>query len=82
MMKFPLFSTVTISHDLPDFALRRGDVGTVVEYIERPNEEDGYIIELFDVSGNTIEVVPMLESWLEEPRPNTILTFREVEKVA
>jgi hypothetical protein len=81
-MKYELFSNVVIGRDLPEHQLRRGDVGVVVEYVEKPEAEDGYIVEVFDVCGQTIDVVPVLESWLESPRKNTVLTYRELDKVA
>jgi hypothetical protein len=81
-MKFNLFSNVVIGRDLPAYHLRQGDVGVVVEYVENPGKEDGYILELFDSQGKTIDVVPVLESWLELPKANTILTYRELDKAA
>ena len=81
-MKYDLFSGVVINHDLPEYNLRGGDVGVVVECIEKPNTETGYIIELFDVQGETVDVVPVLESWVEQPRQKNILTYRELDKVA
>ncbi len=81
-MKFKLFSNAVISRDLPDYHLHRGDIGVLVEHVQKPGEEDGYIIELFDVQGKTIDVVPVLESWLELPQTNTILTYRQLDNVA
>ena len=81
-MKFNLFSRAVLTKDFPQYGLKHGDMGVVVEHIARATEEDGYIIEFFDGQGQTVDVVPVLESDLELPRPNTILTYRELDRVA
>lgn len=81
-MKFNLFSRAVLSRDFPQYGLKQGDVGVVVEYVDRSTEEDGYIIEFVDAQGQTVDVVPLLESDLELPRSNTILTCRGLDRVA
>ena len=81
-MKYNLFSSVVINHDLPEYNLRRGDVGVAVESIEKPNAETGYITELLGVQGETVDIVPVPESWVEQPRQRNILTYRELDKAA
>ncbi|MVM38448.1 DUF4926 domain-containing protein [Spirosoma sp. HMF3257] len=81
-MKFNLFSRAILTKDFPQYGLKHGDMGVVVEHIARPTEEDGYIVEFFDAQGQTVDVVPFLESDLEQPRSNTILTYRELDRVA
>ena len=45
-MKFPLFSQVQLTQNIPQFNLKQGSVGTIVEYYPMPeNFEDGYSIE-------------------------------------
>lgn len=68
--------------DFPPYGLQQGDVGIVVEHIVRVNQEDDYIVEFFDAQGNTIDVLPVMESDLEAPRTNTILTYREMHRAA
>jgi len=77
-MIFNLFDRAILQKDFPEAGLKRGDVGIVVEHIIRDGDEDGYILEFFDAQGNTVDVFPVLESALEQPRPNTILTYREM----
>jgi hypothetical protein len=56
-VKYPLFSQVALVEDLPEYNLKRGDIGTIVEYYSMPEgEEDGYSLEGFDVPNVTIEV--------------------------
>jgi hypothetical protein len=55
-MVFPLFSQVQLSQDIPQFSLKKGSIGTVVEYYSRSDgEEDGYSIEGL-IYQDTVEV--------------------------
>jgi hypothetical protein len=44
-MKFNLFQRVRLSQDLPEYQLKRGDIGTIVEYYHHLEGEDGYSLE-------------------------------------
>jgi hypothetical protein len=45
-MKFSLFSQVQLTKDIPQFNLKKGSIGTIVEYYPMSNSlEDGYSIE-------------------------------------
>ncbi len=82
-MKFPLYSRVVLATDFPEDHLKKGDIGVVVEHLPAPDgTNDGYILEIFDAQGNTVGVLPVVESDLESPRRNTVLTFRELDEVA
>jgi len=82
-MKFPLYSRVVLTNDFPEDHLKKGDIGVVVEHLPAPDgTNDGYILELFDAQGTTVGVLPVMESDLEFPRRNTVLTFRELDEVA
>lgn len=62
-MKFDLFSTVLLTHDLPLLGFCKGDLGTIVEHIPSASgKADGYILEFFDNEGQTIDVIPVLKS--------------------
>lgn len=53
-MKFKLFSPVFLTEDLPE--LKKGSIGTIVEYYQRPEgEEDGYSLEGL-IFQDTVEV--------------------------
>jgi hypothetical protein len=66
-MRFALFSDVILTVDLPDDDLRAGDVGTVVEHHAVPGVEDGYSVEFFDMTGQTVAVATVRESQLRQP---------------
>jgi hypothetical protein len=55
-MKLPLFSQVQLTQNIPQFNLKKGSVGTIVEYYPMPeNLEDGYSIEGL-IDQDTVEV--------------------------
>jgi hypothetical protein len=69
-MAFELFSDVILARDVVDGSLRAGDVGTVVERHVSPGMvEEGYSVEFFDMTGNTVAVVTVPASALRLPTP-------------
>ena len=68
MQQFPLFSTVILTKDFPQFQLMKGDIATVVEFIE-PN---GYILEVFDNQDDTKNIIPVLESDIDFMRSSIL----------
>ncbi len=70
-MPFELFSDVILTTDLPEEDLKAGDVGTVVERHAVPGMEDGYSVEFFDMTGQTVTVVTVQASRLRSPRTPT-----------
>ena len=69
-MPFELFADVILTRDVADRGLRAGDVGTVVERHSAPGTtEEGYSVEFFDMTGNTVAVVTLPVSALRLPTP-------------
>ena len=66
-MAFELFSDVILTSDLPDDDLKAGDVGAVVERHVIPGKEDGYSVEFFDMTGQTVAVVTIAANLLRSP---------------
>jgi hypothetical protein len=65
-----MFGDVILTRDVREGGLRAGDVGTVVERHAVPGEsEDGYTVEFFDMTGNTVAVVTLPASGLRLPTP-------------
>ena len=53
-----LCSDVILTRDIKEYGLRAGDVGTVVERHHVPDvAEEGYSVEFFDMTGNTVAVI-------------------------
>jgi hypothetical protein len=69
-MAFDLYSDVILTRDVGEHGLRAGDVGTVVERHVVPGvAEEGYSVEFFDMTGNTVAVVTLPASALRVPTP-------------
>ena len=69
-MRFNMYGDVILTRDVPERGLRAGDVGTVVErHIVPGVAEEGYSVEFFDMTGNTVGVVTVPASALRGPTP-------------
>ncbi len=69
-MPFDMYSDVILTLDVTEHRLRAGDVGTVVEWHIVPGvAEEGYSVEFFDMTGNTVGVVTLPASALRVPTP-------------
>ena len=69
-MPFDLYGDVILTRDVADHGLRAGDLGTVVErHVVRSIPEEGYSVEFFDMTGNTVTVVTLPASALRMPTP-------------
>jgi hypothetical protein len=69
-MPFDMYSDVILTRDVAERGLRTGDVGTVVErHAVSGVSEEGYSIEFFDMTGNTVAVVTLPASALRLPTP-------------
>jgi Domain of unknown function (DUF4926) len=69
-MPFDMYSDVILTRDVAERGLRTGDVGTVVERHAVPGvSEEGYSVEFFDMTGNTVAVVTLPVSALRLPTP-------------
>ncbi|NES02830.1 MAG: DUF4926 domain-containing protein [Okeania sp. SIO2F4] len=54
-MTFPLFYKVKLIQDIPEFNLKKGSIGVIVEYYPMSQEEDGYSVEGL-IAQDTVEV--------------------------
>ena len=67
-MPFDMYSDVILTRDVTEHGLRAGDVGTVVERHAVPGvPEEGYSVEFFDMTGNTVTVAMLPASALRLP---------------
>ncbi len=55
-MKYPLFAQVKLKIDLPEFNLKKGAIGTIVEFYDLPvGQGPGYSLEGL-IPNDTVEV--------------------------
>jgi hypothetical protein len=69
-MPFELYGEMILTRGVAEHGLRAGDVGTVVErHAVRGVPEEGYAVEFFDMTGNTVAVATLPASALRIPTP-------------
>ena len=69
-MPFDIYGDEILTRDVTERGLRAGDVGTVVELHALPGvPQEGYSVEFFDMTGNTVAVVTLPASALRLPTP-------------
>jgi len=59
--------------------LRRGDVAVLIDHVEHPDGgEPGCVLEVFNALGESIAVVAVRESDVEELREDEMLSVRRI----
>ena len=81
-MKPELYTRVVINRDIPGEDLHRGDVATVIEYLEHPTGgEDGAILEVFNVLGESLGIATVPVSAIEALRADYVPVVRVSERL-
>ncbi|ARI83742.1 DUF4926 domain-containing protein [Microcystis aeruginosa] len=53
-----LYQEVSLNCDFPEYNLEKVEVGTLVDIVPHPTGgEEGYVLEIFDSEGESIDVV-------------------------
>ncbi|MGK7922763.1 MAG: DUF4926 domain-containing protein [Trichodesmium sp.] len=73
-MKFPLFSEVQLIQDIPEFNLKKGSIGIIVEYYSMSEGEDGYSLEGL-IAQDTVEVAESQIQLINVEQPQEKATF-------
>ncbi len=77
MTKPDLYTEVTLTRDVPAHGLQRGDIATVIDYVPHPQGgEDGCILEVFNVLGESMAVITVPISAITPLRANQIPSAR------
>jgi hypothetical protein len=77
-MKFKTLDTVVLDRDLPEFGLKKGDLGAVVQIYE----PDGLEIEFVTASGRTEAVVTLNEKDVRRVGDSDLIAVRTLRKSA
>jgi Domain of unknown function (DUF4926) len=76
-MSLPLYQRVALKRDLPEHDLKKGDVAVLVDHITHPEGgEQGCLLEVFNALGESIAVVAVPESAVEDLRADEVLAVR------
>ncbi|MEL7227634.1 MAG: DUF4926 domain-containing protein [Cyanobacteria bacterium J06576_12] len=82
-MKLALYQEIALNRDFPDCNLRKGDMAMLIDYVPHPDAgEEGAIIEVFNVLGDTIsvEIVPI--SSIDVLQANDVPSIRRLAKAS
>lgn len=73
----PLYSRVSLNRDFPEYNLKSGDIATFIDTVPDPEGiEEGYILEVFNALGESIDVVTVPQSAISPLRSDDILSVR------
>ena len=78
-MRFEMFERVVLAQDLPADGLKAGDVGVIVE--EHPamaEVPDGYELEIFAATGETLAVVSVPATSIRKATEHDVLSVRHL----
>ncbi|NEZ55605.1 DUF4926 domain-containing protein [Adonisia turfae] len=77
-----LYDRISLNRDFPEYNLKQGDVATFIDTVPDPEGiEEGYILEVFNALGESIDVVTVPKSAVEPSHPNEILSVRNLVQV-
>src|SRR5437867_5069745 len=80
-MTLALYQRAVLTRDLPEEGLRAGDVGVIVEhYPARGDVPEGYELEIFAATGQTIAVVSVPASAVREATEREVLSVRDMAR--
>ena len=80
-MKIPLYQSVALKKEIPDFGLKPGDIGTLIDYVPHPSGgEEGCVLEVFNAIGESIAVFSVGESEIEPLEEDEVLAVRRLAK--
>ncbi|MGH9868899.1 MAG: DUF4926 domain-containing protein [Candidatus Polarisedimenticolia bacterium] len=71
-MKYEVLDTIVLNRDLPEYGLKRGDLGTVV-HVYQP---DGLEIEFVTASGQTEALVRVKSADIRPIQANDLVSVR------
>lgn len=72
-----LYQKVSLNRDFPEYNLVKGDIATLIDLVPHPEQgEDGYVLEIFNAVGESINVIIVPLSAVETLRDDEILSVR------
>ncbi|MFM6060855.1 MAG: DUF4926 domain-containing protein [Microcystis sp.] len=70
-----LYQEVSLNCDFPEYNLKKGDVGTLVDIVPHPTGgEEGYVLEIFDSEGESIDVVIVPKSAIMTKKKEVLIS--------
>lgn len=81
MEKLKLYQYVALSQDISEYNLKQGDVVMLIDYVTHPGGgEDGYILEVFNAAGDSLVILTVPISAVEQLPSEAVLAVRPLAK--
>ena len=78
-MSLELYQRISLSRDIPEEGLKRGDIAYLLDYIPHPQGgETGCVLEVFNAIGESISVLTVPKSAVQPLQPNEVLNARSL----
>jgi len=80
-MRIKLYQKVSLTKDLPEYKLHKGDVAVAVEHLPATpatHGEEGYALEVFNAIGDTIAVIMVPATAVKPLTEEEILQVRSL----
>jgi hypothetical protein len=76
-----LFQKVSLINDLDEYGLKKGDIATLIDFIEHPGGgEKGCVLEIVNALGESLNVITVPMSSIESLKADEILGVRHISK--
>ncbi|MEO0397699.1 MAG: DUF4926 domain-containing protein [Cyanobacteria bacterium P01_A01_bin.137] len=77
-----LYDRISLNRDFPEYNLKKSDIATFIDTVPDPEGiEEGYILEVFNALGESIDVVTVPKSAVDSLQPHEILSVRSLVQV-
>lgn len=77
-----LYERVSLNIDFPEYNLKKGDIVTLVDRVPHPTGgEEGYVLEVFNALGESLNVIIVPSSAVEPLKPDEILSVRSLKEL-
>ncbi len=74
-----LYERVSLNKDFPEYNLKKGDIATLVDTVPHPKGgEEGYVLEVFNALGESLNVIIVPSSAVEPLKKDEILSVRSL----
>lgn len=78
-----LYQQVSLAKDFPEYHLKQGDIATFIDTVPHPaGGEEGYILEVFNALGESIDVVTVPKSAVVELDRQQIFSVRTLSTIS
>jgi hypothetical protein len=82
-MKYERYTEVALAVDIPAHRLKKGDIATIVDHLPQgENSQPGLALEVFNVLGESIDVIMVAESDVEPLTSNEVSHIRVLTESA